>query len=140
MIASGIGLVSMANAKVDTIQVQNAPMRLQRTLPPRLILLAEALVEPTDGTGTGSYSQQGFSHFPDLMGTHSGYEHLGKSFGNVRFIATKPLKCLRVKPTFPISGYVDILNTTCGCHQITTVGAIAIAFSFRAAFSPVLAT
>src|SRR5215470_7732716 len=85
---------------------------------------------------TSSSSQQGCSHFPDLMGTHSGYEHLGKSFGKVRFIATKPLKCLRVKPTFPISGYVDILNTTCGCHQITTVGAIAIAFPFRAAFSP----
>src|SRR5215467_10288518 len=132
----GIGLLPMTNAEMHPVQIDNAPVALQRTLPPCLILLGEALVEPTDGTGTGSYAQQGFSHFPDLMGTHSGYEHLGQAFGNVRFIATKPLKCLSVKPTFPISGYVDILNTTCGCHQITTVGAIAIAFPFRAAFSP----
>ena len=32
------------------IQVQNAPVRLQRTLPPLLKLVGQALIEPTDGT------------------------------------------------------------------------------------------
>ena len=38
----------MTNGEVDTIQVQNTPMGLQRTLLPLLKLLGQALVEATD--------------------------------------------------------------------------------------------
>ena len=40
----------MTNAEMDAVQVHDTPMRLQRTLTPRLKLLREGLVEPTDGT------------------------------------------------------------------------------------------
>ena len=65
-----------------------------------------------------------------------GHKHLGKSFRNVRFIATVPLKRLRVELTRPVSGHVDVLEPTCGSHQIARVGAIAVPFAFRARLSP----
>src|SRR5712692_6887703 len=52
----GIGFVPMPNAEMHAIEVEHSPMRLQRTLSPRLILVGEALVEPTDRAGTGSDS------------------------------------------------------------------------------------
>jgi hypothetical protein len=54
----------------------------------------------------------------------------------MRFIATVPLKGLGVKLTFTISGNLHILDPTSGCHQITAVVAIAIAFALGATFSP----
>ena len=53
----GIGLVSMANAEVDAIQLQDTPMRLQRTQPPRLKLVSQALIEATNRAGAGGHSQ-----------------------------------------------------------------------------------
>jgi hypothetical protein len=47
----GIGLISMTNAEVYPIKVQNAPVLLQGTLSPRIKLLAERVVEATDRAG-----------------------------------------------------------------------------------------
>ncbi len=47
----GIGFFPMPNAEMHAIEVEHSPMRLQRTLSPRLILVGEALVEPTDRAG-----------------------------------------------------------------------------------------
>jgi hypothetical protein len=66
----------MTNAEMHAIQVQDTPMRLQRTLPPRFKLLGQALVEATDRTGAGSDSQQGGSHFPHLVRARAGHERL----------------------------------------------------------------
>ena len=41
----------MPNAEMHAIEVEDTPMRLQSTLPPRLILVGEALVESADGAG-----------------------------------------------------------------------------------------
>ncbi len=41
----------MTNAEVHPIQVQDTPMRLQRTLTPSLNLLRKRLIEATDRTG-----------------------------------------------------------------------------------------
>src|SRR5207244_7676316 len=100
----------MTNAEVDTIQVQHTPMRLQRTLPPRVKLLGQTLVEATDRAGTGSNSQQGLSHFPHLVGACPSHEHLRQPFGDMRFIATVAFKGLRVELAFTVSGHVDLLE------------------------------
>jgi hypothetical protein len=52
------------------------------------------------------------------------------------FIATVVFKGLGVELTFTISGHFDVFEPTGRCHQITGVGAVAIAFAFGAAFSP----
>ncbi len=57
----GIGLVSMTNGEVDAIQVQNTPMWLQRTLPPDLKLVGQALVETTDRAGDFERLPSGFA-------------------------------------------------------------------------------
>lgn len=59
----GVGFFPMANAKMHSIEVEHSPMRLQNTLPPRLKLLCQCLVEPTDRAGTGRNSQQRFGDF-----------------------------------------------------------------------------
>jgi hypothetical protein len=111
-------------------------MGLQRTLSPHLKLLGQALVEPTDRAGTRSDSQQRLSHFPHLVRARASHEHLRESFGDMGFIAAVTVKDLGMELTFPISGDVDVLEPTRRCHQITGVGAVAIAFALRAAFSP----
>src|SRR5947209_7171789 len=126
----------MTNTEVDPIQVEDTPMCLQRTLTPRLKLLREGLVEPTDGTCTGSNPQKRLGHFSYLMGTCPGYEHLRQSFCDVRFIAAIALKGLRVELTFTISGDSNVLEPTARCHEVAGVGTVAIAFAFRATFSP----
>src|SRR6266702_5151754 len=123
----------MANAEMHPIQVQDTPMRLQRSLAPVLKLLAEALVEATDRAGTGSDSQQGLSDFPHLVGARPSHEHLRQPFGDVRFIATVAFKGLGVELTFTISGHFDIFEPTSGCYQITAVGAVAVPFAFGTA-------
>ena len=93
-------------------------MLLQRTLPPRVKLLGEALVEPTDGAGTGSHSQQCLGDFPHLVRARAGDEHLRQSFGNVWFIATVAFKRLGVEVAFAISGHFEIREPTRRCHQV----------------------
>src|SRR5216683_1387762 len=53
----------MTNDEMDSIQIDNAPMLLERALTPGFKLLAQCLVESTDGAGTGSDPQQRLSHF-----------------------------------------------------------------------------
>jgi hypothetical protein len=65
-----------------------------------------------------------------------GHKHLGESFRNVRFIATVAFKGLRVELAFTVSGHVDLLEPTSRGHQITRVGAIAIAFALGTTFAP----
>src|SRR2546428_13309135 len=126
----------MTNAEMHAIQIQDTPMLLQRPLAPGLKLLGERLVEATDRAGTGSDSQQGLGDFPDLVGARPSYKHLGKSFGNVRLIATIAFKGLGVELTFTISGHFDLLEPTSRCDQIARVGAVAVSFAFRATLSP----
>ena len=54
----------------------------------------------------------------------------------MRLIATVAFKGLGVELTFPISGHFQILEPTCRGHQITSVGAEALAFAVGTAFSP----
>jgi hypothetical protein len=98
----GIGFVSMANAEMHTIQVQDTPMALQRALSPSFKLVGETLVEATDRAGAGSDAHQGVGDFSYLMGTRSGHEHLRQPFCNMGLIATVALKGLRVKLSFTI--------------------------------------
>src|SRR5258708_34297673 len=102
----------MTNGEVDAIQVQHTPVWLQRTLPPDLKLLGQALVEATDRAGTGSDSQQGLSHFSDFVRARSCDKHLGESFGDVRFIAAVAFKRLGVELAFPISRHLESFDPT----------------------------
>ena len=111
-------------------------MILEGALSPGFKLLGERLVEATDGTGTRSNAHQGLDHFPDLVGTHPSDKHLGKSFGNVRFIAAVAFKGLRMKLALPIARNFDLLEPTGRCHEVAGVGTVAIAFTFRVRFSP----
>jgi hypothetical protein len=43
----------MTNAEMHAIEVQDAPVFLKRTLAPGVKLLGQALVEATNGAGTG---------------------------------------------------------------------------------------
>ena len=52
------------------------------------------------------------------------------------FIPTVPFKRLGVELAFPISGHLDIFELASGCDQIAGVGAVAVPFAFRGAFSP----
>ena len=92
----------MPNAEMHAIKVEHPPMHLQRTLPPRVKLMAQALIELTDGAGTGRHSQQRLGDFPNLVCARSCYEHLRQSFGDVWFIAAVAVKGLGVELTFPI--------------------------------------
>ncbi len=125
----------MTNAKMHSIQVHNAPVLLQRTLPPGIKLLGERLVQTADRARTRSNAHQGLSHFPNLVGACPGDKHLREPFCNVWFIATVPFKCLRVELTFTISGDFDILDPTSGRDQIASVGAVAVSFTLGAALS-----
>src|SRR6266851_7111262 len=126
----------MANAEMHAIQVHDTPVLLQAALTPGLKLVGEALVETTDGAGTGSDSHEGFGDLSHLVRAHPSHEHLRQSFGDMRFIATVAFKGLGMELTFPISGHVDLLEPTRRGRQIARVGAIAIAFAFGATLSP----
>src|SRR5437667_9481960 len=122
----------MPNAEMYAIEVQDAPVFLQRTLAPRLKLLGEALVEATDCAGTGRDSQQGLCHFSYLMGTGPSHEHLGESLGDVRIIATVALKGLRVELTGAVSRHVELLKPTSRATEVAGIEAIAEPFALRA--------
>jgi hypothetical protein len=49
----------VTNAEMHPIEVQDAPLLLQPSLSPRVKLVAQTLVEPTDRTGTGCDSYSG---------------------------------------------------------------------------------
>src|SRR5690348_18480789 len=116
----------MTNAEVHTIQVQDTPVLLKRSLAPGIKLLAERVVETTDCAGTGSHSQQRLGHFSHFVGTRSGDKHLSEPFRNVRFIATIAPKRLAVELSLPISRNFDFLYPTSGGHQIARVVVIAV--------------
>src|SRR5947209_8212852 len=126
----------MTNAEMHPIQVQDAPMNLQRTLAPRVKLLGERLVETTDRAGTGSHSHEGLGHFSHLVGARPSHKHLCEPLCNVRFIAAGAFKGLGVELAFPISGNLHIFELPRGGHQVPRVKAVAIAFALRAALSP----
>ncbi len=75
----------MTNAKMHAIEVQDTPMSLQRSPPPVLKLLGEALVEATDRASTGSNTHEGFGDFTHLVSTRASYEHLGQALGHLLF-------------------------------------------------------
>src|SRR6266705_5733889 len=126
----------MTNSEMHAIQVQDAPVFRQRTLAPAVKLLGERLVEAADRAGTGSHAHQRLGHFPYLVGARACNEHLGEPFGNVGFIPTVAFKGLRVKLPGAVSGHLDVLESTSRGHQVSGVGAVAIAFALGAAFSP----
>src|SRR5229473_6481495 len=117
----------MTNAEMHPIEVHDVPVLLKRTLAPSFKLLRECLIEATDRAGTGSDAQQRLGHVPHFMRTRAGHEHLGESFGNVRFITIVALEDLRVELTFPIAGNLEIFDTASRCGQVAAIGAIAIA-------------
>src|SRR5437764_15325571 len=104
----------MTDTEMHPIEVQDTPVLLQRALTPRFKLLSQRLVEATDRAGTRSHSHQGLGHFPDLMSTHPGHEHLCEPLSHLRFIATVAFKRLCVKLTLTISGDFDLLEPTSG--------------------------
>src|SRR5260370_35921305 len=126
----------MANAEMHAIQVQDTPVLLQAALTPGLKLVGEALVETTDGAGTGSDSHEGFGDLSYLVRAHPSHEHLRQSFGNMRFIATVAFKRLAVELTLTISGHVDLLGPTRGFPQIALVVAVALPLRLGTASSP----
>jgi hypothetical protein len=74
--------------------------------------------------------------FPHLVGARASHEHLGESFGNVRFIAAVAFKRLGVEWAFPISGNFDVLEPTRRGDQIAGIGAVAMPFALGATFCP----
>src|SRR6266566_4644795 len=126
----------MTNAEMHAIQVEDTPVFLQRTLTPGIKLLGERLVQTADCAGTRSKTHQGLGYFSYFVGTHPSDKHLGKSFSNVRFIATVAFKRLGVELAFPVFGHLEIFDSTRRCRQITRVSPIAIPFSFGTALTP----
>jgi hypothetical protein len=51
---------------------------LERAFAPDFKLLAERLVEATNGAGTGSDSQERLGHFAHFVGARPGDKHLGE--------------------------------------------------------------
>jgi hypothetical protein len=135
-LVSGISLIPMTNAEMHAIQIQNTPVRLQRTLAPDFKLVGEALVEATNRAGTGSHSHERLGHFSYLMSARPGDKHLGEPFCNVGFIPTVAFEGLGVELTFTVPGHFDLLEPTSGGHQIARVVTVAIAFALGATLSP----
>ena len=106
-VEGGIGFVPVTNTEMDSIQVHNPPMGLQRTPAPAFKLLGEGLIEATDRN-----SQQRLGHITYFVGTRSGHEHLGETFCDVLFKATVAVKDLRVELAFAVSGNLDLLDPT----------------------------
>ncbi len=52
----------MTNAEMYAIEIDNTPVLLQSAFAPSGELLLQIAVEPTDGAGTGSHSQQRLCH------------------------------------------------------------------------------
>src|SRR5438552_14056008 len=102
----------MSNAVMHTIEVQDAPVFLKRTLAPCVTLLGERLVEATNGAGTGSHSHERLGDFSYLLRACPSYEHVGQSLSDMRFIAAVALKDLGVELAFTVSRHVDLLDAT----------------------------
>lgn len=63
------------------------------------------------------------------MRTGTRNEHLCQSFCNVWLIATVLLKGLRVELPGAVSRYIEVFDRAVARHQVTGVGAVAIAFA-----------
>jgi NAD-dependent oxidoreductase involved in siderophore biosynthesis len=70
------------------------------------------------------------------MGARARYEHVGQALGHLRRVSTVALKDLGVEAAFTIAGHLQVLNPTRGRYQITSVGAVAVAFPLGAALTP----
>lgn len=82
--AVGHDQIYLGGCARSEVLIEDAPVCLQRALPPGDELVLQILVEATDGTGAGRHSHQGLSGFSDLMGTCSSHEHLGEALGHLR--------------------------------------------------------
>jgi hypothetical protein len=92
----------VTNTEMYSIEVQDTPMRLQRTLTPGVKLLGERLVQATDRAGTGSHAHEGLGHCPHLLSADPSDKHLCQSFCNMRFIAAVAFERLSMELTFTI--------------------------------------
>ena len=126
----------MAHREMDAVQVDDTIVGQQPTLSPRFILLGERVVEAADCTGTGGHSREGCSDLPDFVGTHPAHKHLGQGLSHLRFVTVVALEHLAVKLAFPVSGTLEILNTTSRSDQVTGVGPIAIPTARGRTFPP----
>src|SRR2546430_7975179 len=126
----------MADLEMDAIEIHHTPMPLQRTFAPSCKLLGQALIQPTDGTGTGSDSQQLLRDFSHSMSTRPRDKHLGQAFGNLWLVTAGLLKGLRVKCSSAISRHGEVFDRSSWPHQVTRIEPIAIAFALRCSFSP----
>src|SRR5260370_42657648 len=99
----------MTNAEMHAIQVQDAPVFLERTLAPGVKLLGEGLVQATDRTGARSHSQQHLSHCAYFVGTCSGNEHLSQPFCDVWLVRAIAIKSLGVGFSRAGSGDCNLL-------------------------------
>lgn len=104
-----IGLVSMPHTEVDATQVQNTPMWLQRTLPPGLKLVGQALIEVTDRAGDFQRCPAGFERLllPCVCSPQPRTSASIRS-RDVRFIALITFKDLGVELPFPVSGHFEV--------------------------------
>ena len=126
----------MTNTEMDAVQVHNTVVFLQSAFTPRFKLLREGLIQAADGTGAGSHSHEGLSHFSYLVSTGSSHKHLRQSFCNMRFKAAVALERLRMELPFTIPGHIHVLDPTWRGHEIPLVRAVAIAFALGCTFSP----
>src|SRR3989440_3830038 len=126
----------MTNAKMDTIQVQDAVVTKKWTHAPDFILLAQGLVETAHGAGTGSGSHQFLSDASYFVRACPADKHFCQRFCDLWFIAAISLKHLCMQLPLPISGHRKILDPSCAGDEITLGIAIAVAFSVGRAFSP----
>src|SRR6266568_1044440 len=126
----------MTNTEMYAIEVEHPPMLLQSTLTPRVKLLSQALVEPTDGTGTGRHSHQGLGHVADFVGARASHEHLGQALGHLRLIAAIALEDLGVELALAISWDLYVLDPTRGGDQVAAVEAIAIPIALGTTLAP----
>src|SRR5437016_9008587 len=120
----------MTNFQVDAIEIENAPVTLQAATTPGFQLFRQAVIEPTDGTGAGSDSHEGLSHFSNFVGARPTAKHLRQAFCHLLFITTRAIKELGVELSFTVSGHFQILDPTRGGCQITARAAVAVSFPF----------
>src|SRR5436190_22695296 len=100
----------MTYGEVNTIEVQDPPVRLQRALAPGLKLLGQGLIETAHTAGTWSHAYECLSHIAHFLRTDSCHKHLGEPFGYLWFVALIAVKSLCVELPFSISGDLKIFD------------------------------
>src|SRR5690348_10304002 len=76
----------MPNLEMDAIEVQHAPMLLQRTLTPSFELLRQGLIQAADGAGAGRHSHQRLGDLAHFLCTGPCHKHLCQSFLRAGFL------------------------------------------------------